>query len=169
MFFFFTGSFTGTEVYRDYCSINRDPFSPFRIIKSLPDKYPVTCRKLMAGSRILIVEDDDVLTRIITWRLTNLGYVVCGRASSSEEAVEIIVKERPDLVLMDINIKGDLDGIETTSLVKKGFGLPVIYLTSHSDGPTLERARATRPNGFVLKPFGDTDLRVAIELALNRS
>jgi CheY-like chemotaxis protein len=122
----------------------------------------------MSKGRILIVEDDDILARIISWRLTNMEYEVCGRASSGAEAMECLVKEKPDLVLMDINIKGDIDGIETTNMVKKGFRLPVVFLTSHSDGPTLERAKATNPDGFVIKPFSDQDLRVAIELALKK-
>ncbi|MEN6442131.1 MAG: response regulator [Methanoregula sp.] len=121
----------------------------------------------MSKGRLLIVEDDEVLAKIITWRLNNLGYHVCGRAESCEETMELLAKGKPDLVLMDINIKGDIDGIETTSMIKRVYKLPVVFLTSHSDGPTLERAKATRPDGFVLKPFGDNDLRVAIDLALN--
>lgn len=122
----------------------------------------------MTKEKILFVEDDDVLARIISWRLTNLGYQVCGRATSGKEAMELVVQEKPDIVLMDINIQGDIDGVETTEMIKKAFKTPVIYLTSHSDGPTLERAKATQPDGFVLKPFGDNELRVAIELALSR-
>jgi two-component system, response regulator PdtaR len=124
--------------------------------------------KQLSKGKILIVEDDDVLARIITWRLTNLGYNVCGRGTSGKEALELLVKENPDLILMDININGDIDGVETTGMIKKTFKLPVIYLTSHADGPTLERAKATQPDGYVLKPFGDNELRVAIELALNK-
>lgn len=122
----------------------------------------------MSNVKLLIVEDDDILARIITWRLTNIGYEVCGRATSGAEAMELLVREKPDLVLMDINIHGDIDGIDTTIMIKKEFKIPVVFLTSHFDGPTLERAKATRPDGFVLKPFGDNDLRVAIELALNK-
>ena len=122
----------------------------------------------MSDVKILIVEDDDVLARIITWRLTNLGYNVCGRAASGTEAMELVVREQPDLILMDINIKGDIDGIETAARIKKEFRLPIVYLTSHSDGPTLERAKATKPEGFVLKPFKDHDLRVAVELAVKK-
>jgi CheY-like chemotaxis protein len=122
----------------------------------------------MPEVKILIVEDDDVLAKIISWRLTNLGYGVCGRTASGAETMNFLAKEKPDLVLMDINIKGDIDGIETTGLIRKEFKLPVVYLTSHAEGPTLERAKATQPDGFVLKPFGDNDLRVAIELALSK-
>ena len=122
----------------------------------------------MSREKILIVEDDDVLAKIIAWRLTNLGYEVCGRAAYGAEAIELLLKEQPDLVLMDINLKGDMDGIATTLRIKKEFRVPVVYLTSHFDGPTLERAKESRPDGFVLKPFDDQDLRVGIELALKK-
>ena len=120
----------------------------------------------MSSVKILIVEDDEILAKVIAWRLTNLGYEVVGRADSCAETMNLLLKGHPDVVFMDINIKGDIDGIDTTRMIKEKFGLPVIYLTSHSDGLTLERARATRPDGFVLKPFGDNDLRVAVEIAL---
>ena len=122
----------------------------------------------MSGEKILLVEDDDVIAKVADWRLKNLGYAVCGRATTGAEAMELVVNAKPDLVLMDINIQGDIDGIETAQMIKKGFNIPVVYVTSHSDGPTLERAKATRPDGFIVKPFEDNDLRVAIELALKR-
>ena len=122
----------------------------------------------MSGEKILLVEDDDVIAKVADWRLKNLGYSVCGRATSGAEAMELVVNARPDLVLMDINIRGNVDGIETAKMIKKGFNIPVIFVTSHSDGPTLERAKETRPDGFIVKPFDDNDLRVAIQLALNR-
>jgi CheY-like chemotaxis protein len=122
----------------------------------------------MSGEKILLVEDDDVIAKVADWRLKNLGYEVCGRATTGAEAMELVVNNRPDLVLMDINIRGDVDGIETARMIKNGFNIPVVYVTSHSDGPTLERAKATKPDGFIVKPFEDNDLRVAIELALKR-
>ena len=122
----------------------------------------------MSGEKILLVEDDDVIAKVADWRLKNLGYSVCGRAKTGAEAMELVVNTKPDLVLMDININGDIDGIETAQMIKKGFNIPVVYVTSHSDGPTLERAKATRPDGFIVKPFEDNDLRVAIELALKK-
>jgi CheY-like chemotaxis protein len=122
----------------------------------------------MSGEKILLVEDDDVIARVADWRLKNLGYTVCGRATSGAEAMVLVVNTKPDLVLMDINIKGDVDGIETAGMIKKGFNIPVVYVTSHSDGPTLERAKATNPDGFIVKPFDDNDLRVAIQLALKK-
>jgi CheY-like chemotaxis protein len=122
----------------------------------------------MAGESVLIVEDDDIIARVEEWRLKNLGYKVCGRAISGAEAMEFVVNKKPDVVLMDINIKGEMDGIETAKMIKKGFNIPVIYVTSHSDGVTLERAKETKPDGFIVKPFDDKDLRVAIELALKK-
>jgi CheY-like chemotaxis protein len=122
----------------------------------------------MSGEKILLVEDDDIIARVEDWRLKNLGYTVCGRATNSAEAMELVVNKKPDVVLMDINIKGDIDGIETAKLIKKGFNIPVIYVTSHSDGATLVRAKETKPDGFILKPFEDNDLRIAIELALSK-
>jgi len=122
----------------------------------------------MAGVSILLVEDDDIIARVEDWRLKNLGYTVCGRATTGAEAMELVVNKKPDLVLMDINIKGNIDGIETAKMIKKGFNIPVIYVTSQSDGATLERAKETKPDGFIIKPFDDNDLRVAIELALKK-
>jgi two-component system, response regulator PdtaR len=122
----------------------------------------------MANASVLIVEDDDIIARVEDWRLKNLGYTVCGRATNGAEAIDLVANKLPDIVLMDINIKGDMDGIETTMRIKKEFSIPVIYVTSHSDGATLERAKATKPDGFIIKPFEDNDLRVAIELALRK-
>jgi CheY-like chemotaxis protein len=122
----------------------------------------------MAGESILLVEDDDIIARVEDWRLKNLGYAVCGRATTGAEAMELVVNKKPDLVLMDINIKGNIDGIETAKMIRKGFNIPVIYVTSQSDGATLKRAKETKPDGFIIKPFDDNDLRVAIELALKK-
>ncbi|MDP3563063.1 MAG: response regulator [Methanoregula sp.] len=122
----------------------------------------------MSGEKILLVEDDDIIARVEDWRLKNLGYTVCGRATNGAEAIELAMNKKPDIVLMDINIRGDMDGIETTKRIKAVYNVPVIYVTSHSDGATLERAKETKPDGFIIKPFDDNDLRVAIELALKK-
>ena len=120
----------------------------------------------MAEKKVLLVEDDDIIAKIAIWRLKNLGYCVSGRAETGAQAMEMVVKDKPDVILMDINLKGELDGIETASMIKKGFDIPVIYVTSHSEGPIVDRARKTKPDGFIIKPFDDNDLRVAIELVL---
>jgi CheY-like chemotaxis protein len=122
----------------------------------------------MSKGTILLVEDDDIVARIIEWRLENLGYEVSGRASSGPDTMELLAKKVPDLILMDINIMGPIDGIETARMIKSRICIPVIYLTSHFDEATLKRAKETHPDGFILKPFGDNDLRVAIGLALKK-
>ena len=122
----------------------------------------------MPGASILLVEDDNLLAKIAETRLRSLGYGLCGRATTAAEAMEIVVNYKPDLVLMDITIKGDVDGIETADMIKRGFNIPVVYLTSHSDDALLKRAKATRPDGFITKPYNEDKMRIAIELALNR-
>lgn len=122
----------------------------------------------MNGVSVLIVEDDDILARVEDWRLKNLGYMVSGRAATGSEAMEVVMNRRPDIVLMDINIRGNIDGIETAQMIKKGYDIPVVYMSSHPDDATVERAKATRPDGFIVKPFHDADLRVAIQLALRK-
>ncbi len=122
----------------------------------------------MSKGTILLVEDDNIIAKIADWRLKNLGYEVCGRATTSAEAMDLLGQFKPDVVLMDINLKGNLDGIETTKLIKQKYSLPVIYVTSHSEGSTLERARDSKPDGFILKPFDDEDLRVAISLVIKK-
>jgi CheY-like chemotaxis protein len=116
---------------------------------------------------VLIVEDEAIVALDTQELLQGLGYGVCGIASSGEEAVEKAAAVRPDLVLMDIWLKGEMDGIEAADRIIP-LSIPVIYATAHSDPTTLERAMRTRPSGYVLKPFGETELRVAIEVALSR-
>lgn len=120
----------------------------------------------MAKPRILVVEDDDLILTIQKWRLANLGYEVCGSAASGADAITCAAEQHPDLVLMDITLKGEMDGIETAAQMKKEFGIPVVFISSHTDKETLLRVRSVRPEGFIKKPFDDDDLRIAIELGL---
>ena len=122
----------------------------------------------MPNPKILIVEDDPVIVRVAEWRLSKLGYDVCGREETGAGALETVVRTQPDLVLMDINLIGNMDGIEAAKQIKKDFDIPVIFLTSHSDGNTLQRAKEIHPDGFIIKPFSDDDLRIAIKLALKK-
>ncbi len=122
----------------------------------------------MPNPQILIVEDDPVIVRVAEWRLTKLGYDICGKADTGTGALDFVAGTRPDLVLMDINLQGEMDGIEAAKKIKKDFDIPVIFVTSHSDGNTLHRAKEIHPDGFIKKPFSDDDLRVAIELALKK-
>jgi CheY-like chemotaxis protein len=122
----------------------------------------------MAKISVLLVEDDDLLAKIAETRLKNLGYDLAGRATTAAEAMAIVVNNRPDIVLMDITIKGNVDGIDAANMIKNGFKLPVVFLTSHSDDALLTRAKATKPDGFITKPYTDDSLRVALELALQK-
>lgn len=122
----------------------------------------------MSANKILIVEDEAVVSLDISRRLEKMGYEVMGRLASGEEAMEMIQEERPDLVLMDINLQGELDGIETATKLYKEYNLPVIYLTAYAGDSTLERAKVSKPYGYILKPFKERELHAAIEIAISR-
>ena len=122
----------------------------------------------MANPKVLIVEDDTVILSIEKWRLSNLGYDICGSAGTGAEALDCVAKMQPDIVLMDITLRGTMDGIETASQIKKNFTIPVIFVSSHTNEEILSRAKAVDPDGFIKKPFNDDDLRVAIELGLKK-
>ena len=117
---------------------------------------------------ILVVEDEAIIARDIQTTLEALGYVVPPPVATGAKALEAVAAHRPDLVLMDIRIQGEMDGIETAALIGKNQGTPIIYLTSHSDDTTLARATLTGAYGYLLKPFQDRDLRTAIEVALQK-
>ncbi|AFZ44992.1 response regulator receiver protein [Halothece sp. PCC 7418] len=122
----------------------------------------------MSANKILIVEDEAVVSLDISRRLEKMGYEVMGRLASGEEAIELIQQERPDLVLMDINLQGEMDGIETATKLYKDHNLPVIYLTAYAGQSTLERAKESKPYGYILKPFKERELHAAIEIAISR-
>jgi two-component system, response regulator PdtaR len=116
--------------------------------------------------KILIVEDDTIVAFCIQNLLKQLGYDVVGRASTGEDAIEKAKELRPDLVLMDIHLKGPIDGIQTAETVYGVYNIPVIYLTAFSDEKTLERAQKTSPFGYIVKPFTDDTLRTTVKMAL---
>ncbi|MBI3608267.1 MAG: response regulator [Nitrospirae bacterium] len=120
----------------------------------------------MAKASILVVEDQLIVSKDIQTRLKGMGYDVAGAVSSGEEAISKTAETRPDLVLMDIILKGAIDGIQAAQAIRDRLDIPIIYLTAHSDDTTLERANLTEPRGYVLKPFEDRALRATIELAL---
>ncbi|MBP1658296.1 MAG: signal transduction histidine kinase [Bacteroidetes bacterium] len=118
--------------------------------------------------RILIVEDGLIMARDIERRLQSMGYGVVGLASSGEEAIKAVTRAKPDLVLMDVRLKGSIDGIQTAEKIHTLADVPIVYATAYSDDATLTRARQTEPFGFVLKPFEERELRTTIEMALYR-
>jgi PAS domain S-box-containing protein len=117
---------------------------------------------------ILVVEDEAIIARDIKKTLEGLGYRVPAPVASGQQALDAVAVHRPDLVLMDIRIQGEMDGIETAALIGQRDRTPVVYLTSHSDDSTLARATVTGAYGYLLKPFEDRDLRTAIEVALHK-
>jgi len=120
----------------------------------------------MSNAHIMIVEDEAIVALDLQHKLKTLGYAVSGVASSGEEAVRKVPQTRPDLVLMDIKLKGDMDGIDAAQRVRDEFNIPVVYLTAYSDENTLQRAKVTEPAGYLLKPFKDRELHATIEMAL---
>jgi len=122
----------------------------------------------MPGARIFIVEDEKIVSRDLQNVLESMGYEVAGVATSGEEAVGLIPGLRPDIVLMDIMLKGRMDGIEAAERVRSELEVPLIYLTAYADDMTLQRAKITEPYGYLLKPFDERDLSIAIEMALYR-
>ncbi|MBL8057555.1 MAG: response regulator [Anaerolineales bacterium] len=120
----------------------------------------------MPKARLLVVEDQAIIALDLQNRLAGLGYAVVAVEAYAEAALQQAERLRPDLVLMDIRLKGAMDGIQAAELIRAEQDLPVIYLTAHSDEATLQRARLTEPYGYILKPFEDRELQLAIEIAL---
>jgi two-component system, cell cycle sensor histidine kinase and response regulator CckA len=122
----------------------------------------------MKTTSILVVEDEVIIAMEIKDRLTRLGYQVPAMAASGEEAIRKAGEHALDLVLMDIMLEGDMDGVEAAERIRGLHGLPVIFLTAYSDNHTLERAKISEPFGYILKPFDERELHTAIEIALYR-
>lgn len=122
----------------------------------------------MDGARILVVEDDHIIATIIRKNLNRLGFSVSDVVASGEEAIRKAEDQHLDLVLMDIQLKGDMDGVEAAEQIRTRFDIPVVYLTAHDDAETLKRAKVTEPFGYILKPLERGDLRIAIEIALHK-
>jgi DNA-binding LytR/AlgR family response regulator len=118
--------------------------------------------------KILVVEDEMLIGAKISMQLTSLGYEVTGILPRGEEAILHVEENKPDIVLLDINLKGKLDGIETALQIQKLANIPVIFLTANSDEATFNRARVSRPYAFISKPYKQLDLQRAIELTISR-
>lgn len=120
----------------------------------------------MAKTRVLVVEDVRFVARDIQDFLEDLGYSVPGLAATGEEAIRAAAKLSPDLILMDVGLKGEMDGIEAASCIRDRLDIPLIYLTGQGDEATVERAKLTSPYAYLRKPLNEKDLPVAIEIAL---
>jgi two-component system, response regulator PdtaR len=120
----------------------------------------------MPEKRIMIVEDETIVAMTLEDALRNMGYTVVGPVSTADDAVRLAETEKPDLILMDIRIKGERDGISAAEEINEKHNIPIVYLTAHGDDKTLERAMKTQPYGYLIKPFRDRELHSTIEIAL---
>jgi PAS domain S-box-containing protein len=121
-----------------------------------------------APYRILVVEDEQIVALELKHRLSGLGYSVCAMVATGEAAIDSAEHLRPDLVLMDIKLQGEMDGVEAAEVIRSRMDIPVVYLTAYADDRTLERVKATEPYGYIIKPFHERELHVVIEVALYR-
>jgi len=118
--------------------------------------------------RILVVDDEVVITMQLEERLTGMGYQVVGRASSGQASVDMARRFRPDLVLMDIVMPGELDGIDAAEIIRAELDIPVIFLTAYANDEFIHRAKVVEPYGYIVKPFQERGIRAAVEVALHR-
>ena len=123
----------------------------------------------MANEKILVVEDEGIVVLHIKKTLEKLGYVVADIASTGDDAIMKAMECRPDLVLMDVVLKGAVDGVDAAEKIRALFGIPVVYLTAHADEATAQLAKVTEPFGYIVKPFRARDLYISIEFAIYRS
>jgi CheY-like chemotaxis protein len=121
--------------------------------------------KKMLNLKILIVEDEIIVAEDLKQLLENLGYNIVGIAAKGKDALKITGETNPDLILMDIMLKGELDGIDTAQTIRNVYNIPFIYLTGSTDNTIRERAETTKPIGYITKPFDDTGIQNSIEIA----
>jgi len=120
----------------------------------------------MSKPKVLIVEDESIVAKDIQNSLKKMGYIVPVIVSSGEKALNEIEESRPDLVLMDIMLKGDMTGIDVANIIKERFNIPVVFLTAYADDNTLNKAKVTEPYGYIIKPFKEKELQTTIEMAI---
>jgi CheY-like chemotaxis protein len=120
------------------------------------------------GTKVLIVEDELIIAEDLRKRLTFLGFNVIGITTTGEDAVARVEETGPDLVLMDISLRGEMDGVEAAKLIRERTGTPIVYVTGHGDPETMQRAKSTPGFAFVLKPVDDREMQYIFEMVLNR-
>jgi CheY-like chemotaxis protein len=121
----------------------------------------------MAVARILLVEDERLIAKDLERRLGRMGYVVVALAATGPEAIRQALEYQPDIVLMDIRLQGQMDGIEAAAFIRTHLNIPLVYMSAYVDEETLARASATRPAGYLRKPFSERQLQVTLEGALS--
>ena len=122
----------------------------------------------MSQPKIVVVEDEGIIAKSIKNMLKGLGYEVPAIVSSGKDAIKKAAETKPDLMLMDIVLEGDMDGIEAAKQIRARFDIPVVYLTAYADEIAVRRAKVTAPYGYLVKPFNERELHAAIEMALSR-
>jgi len=120
----------------------------------------------MSKINVLVVEDESIVSKDIQHSLKKLGYNVVGASATGELAIELASTENPDIVLMDIMLKGEMSGIQAAEKIKEKHSIPIIFLTAYADESTLSKAKVTEPYGYILKPFKEIDLHTTIEMAI---
>jgi DNA-binding response OmpR family regulator len=120
-------------------------------------------------ANILVVEDEMFVSEYICQSLTKLGYRVCGIADCYDEAIELVSNERPDLILLDIELSGSKNGIDVANDVTEKWAIPVVFLTAYSDEQTLIKAKRAKPLGYITKPFTENDIKIAVMMALEHA
>jgi CheY-like chemotaxis protein len=120
------------------------------------------------GIRVMLVEDEILISEMLSDMLEDLGHTVCSTLASGENALGEVLKEEPDLVIMDIKLKGAMTGIEAARAIKQARDIPIIYLTGYSDGVVVEQARETGAAGYLVKPVTKDELRKSIDKALGQ-
>jgi DNA-binding response OmpR family regulator len=118
--------------------------------------------------RALIIEDETLIAEELKERLSRLGFSIIAAVDTADEGIAIATREHPDLVLMDIRLKGEKDGVQAAREIREQVDVPIVYLTAHSDRLTVERVKATEYDGFLLKPFQRRELQSTIEVAMKR-
>ena len=120
----------------------------------------------MEGGRILIVEDEQIVAIDLKRSLEYMGFEVIKPVNTGEKALQVAANEKPSLILMDISLQGNMDGIETARIIKEKNDIPIVYITAHTDDQTFKKAKATGPHGYIIKPVEERELRTTVEMAL---
>lgn len=120
----------------------------------------------MEEIKVFVVEDEAIVSKDIQVCLKKLGYSVIGTFSSGEDILQALKEKKPDIILLDIMLSGEISGVEVSANVKKEYNIPVVFLTAYTDEKTLSKAKVTDPYGYIIKPFKEIDLRTSIEMAL---
>jgi CheY-like chemotaxis protein len=151
------------------CCLNAAATGAFMETLAKALKNSATDLQVVPGTKVLIVEDEAVTALHLRRELSGIGYIVTGVATAGAQALKMIDEVFPDIVLMDIHLKGDMDGIETARRIPRYLHIPVVYLTAYSEDTTLKRASDTLPYGYLIKPFQARELHATIRMALERS